>query len=181
MAKVFDYNKGQIEVRPEVMMVSEFKALWDRDKDQLKTKAYKELFYVYCMCDYSSPYNGYSPYEKEGRVKQDCFKDDKYVIDKPIKDAMAKYIKLTETTNLRLLRSARSAAEKLGVYFDLVNFDELDSQGRPLYNAKDLADNLKKVGDIVDSLSKLEVQVKKEQLESSVIRGGGSVGDYEVE
>ena len=51
--------------------------------------------------------------------------------------------------------------------------------GKPLYNAKDVASNLEKVGRIVESLDKLENKIKREVKSDSRIRGGGEIGLYE--
>jgi hypothetical protein len=81
---------------------------------------------------------------------------------------------------MRLLRSARKAADKLSQYFDNVDFEKIDKFGKPVYSSRDVASNLKEIGNIVKSLSTLEEQIRKEQSNSGKIRGGGEIGDYEV-
>ena len=64
-------------------------------------------------------------------------------------------------------------------YFENIDFLEIGENGKPLYNAKDVAINLEKVGSIVESLDKLENKIKKEIKTDSRVRGGGDIGLYE--
>ena len=95
-------------------------------------------------------------------------------------NAIKKYKQLQETVSVRLLRSAKNAAEKLSIYFDNVDFNLLDSYNKPIYSARDVASNLKEIGSIVKSLGILEDQVRKEQSSSGKVRGGVDIGDYEM-
>jgi len=95
-------------------------------------------------------------------------------------NAIERYKKLQETVSVRLLRSAKKAAERLATYFDRVDFEMLDKLGKPIYSARDVSSNLKEIGSIVKSLGVLEEQVKKEQASSGKVRGGGDIGDYEI-
>ena len=53
----------------------------------------------------------------------------------------------------------------------MIDFKEIDSNGKPVFSAKDLSSNLASVGSIVKSLGMLEDMVKKEQLDTTTIRG----------
>jgi hypothetical protein len=80
---------------------------------------------------------------------------------------------------MRLMKAAKGAADKLALYFENIDFLEMGSNGRLLYNAKDVAINLEKVGRIVESLDKLENKIKREIKTDSRVRGGGEIGLYE--
>ncbi len=101
-------------------------------------------------------------------------------IDPNILKAIEKYRDLKQTTNSRLLRSAKRAADKLAEYFDQVDFSLLGKDGKPVYSSRDLSSNLKEVAGIVKSLGILEDMVRKEQAESPNVRGGGDIGFYEM-
>lgn len=179
--QIFDIVEGKIVPNARSLAIPEFKKLWDRDKTKSKDNAYKDLSYVVFFCDMSldNPYRNYAEDDREKVLKRDFFgNQDK--IDKQIQEAIDKYKEMQETVSVRLLRSAKKAAEKLSQYFDNVDFNELDKYGKPIYSARDVSSNLKEIGNIVKSLSTLEDQVRKEQMTSSKIRGGGEIGDYEV-
>jgi len=139
-----------------------------------------EISYVIFLCDYKSPYNAYNEVEKPRIIKEDFIKNSKWEPDKVILDAIKKYENLQQTTNTRLLRSAKKGAEKLAEYFEGVDFSILDDNGKPIYTAKDLASNLGAVGNIVKSLVQLERQVQSEQVEVSNVRGKSGIGEYEL-
>ena len=180
--KIFDIVQGKVVLIPQSLGIPEFKKIWDRDKSKAKERAYNEISYITFMCDPTSdnPYRGYETVEREKVLKQDFIRDVKWKPDEVIKAAMGKFDEMLQTTNSRLLKGAKAAADKLSVYFENIDFDEVGADGKPVYSARDLSSNLSSVGNIVKSLSQLESMVKREQLESSKTRGGGEIGLYEV-
>lgn len=181
--KLFDIVNGKLVIsQPNVLAVPEFKALWDRDKDEDKVNAMRDISYIVFLCDesVSNPYRGYKEIDRIVALKKDFIKDENWEPDEAINKAIAKYKELVQTTNSRLLAAAKNAADKLSEYFYSVNFNEVDQYGKPVFSAKELSSNLASVGNIVKSLTQLEDMVKKEQLESNSIRGGGDIGYYEL-
>ena len=179
--KVFDVENNKVILNPQSLSIPEFKKIWDRDKTKLKGKATKELSYVVFLCDESvdNPYRAYKDSEREEVLKKD-FMGENWSPDGDIFLAIEKYKELKQTTNSRLLRSAKRTADKLAEYFDTIDFSLKDKDGKPIYSSRELSSNLKEVAGIVKSLSLLEDMVKREQTESSSVRGGGEVGLYEV-
>lgn len=181
--KAFDIEGGRVKFTPEFLAVPHFKRLWDRDKTKNKHKAYNELSYVVFLCDntLSNPYRSMAETLREQVLKRDILGKEDYKIDKPLQDAIKAFSELKETTSSKLLKSAKIAADKLADYFEnKVNFEEVDTNGKPMYSARDLASNLGAVGKIIESLKKLEEQVIKEQLDGGSARGGAEIGDFEL-
>lgn len=181
MSKIFDIVDNKVVVNPQSLNIPEFKVIWDRDKTKYKGSATKEISYIVYLCDESvdNPYRAYNEIEREQVILKD-FMESGWVPDEVIKKAIEKFKDLKQTTNSRLLRSAKKAAEKLSEYFDSVDFNVKDVHGKPVFSSRDLASNLKEVAGIVKSLNTLEEMVRREQSESSNIRGGGDVGFYET-
>lgn len=181
--RLFDIVNGRLVInQPEVLAIPEFNILWERDKDPEKEKAMREISYITFLCDDSvnNPYRAYKEGERNEVLLRDFIKDVKWKPDKQVEAAIKKYKEAVQTTNSRLLRSAKNAADKLAEYFDMIDFNELDTYGKPVFSAKELSSNLAAVGNIVKSLTQLEDMVRKEQMESKTIRGGGEIGYYEV-
>jgi len=168
-------------MNPQALAIPEFRYLWDRDDDIDKDNAVREISYIVFLCDESlaNPYRSYKEGDRERVLMKDFIKDKKWKVDKHILAGIDKFIEATQTTNSRLLKAAKNAAEKLAGYFDMIDFNEIDKDGKPMYSARELASNLAAVGNIVKSLHQLEEMVKKEQLESNTVRGGGEIGFYE--
>ena len=94
--------------------------------------------------------------------------------------ACDKYEKLIETSAVRLLKAARESIVKLEKYFRTIDLQMLDDNGKPIYHAKDLINNLEKMGKVVDGLTRLEDIVKKEEQAANSNRGGIEVNKYSM-
>ena len=151
---------------PYTLTISEFK---DLSND--------ELAYVYYMVDHKSPFSVYDEEKRHEEVSQSIFKK-KYKRSKKIELAEIKYKELTETSAVKLLKAARASVTKLEKYFRDIDLTLMDDNGRLMFSAKDLVQNLSKMGDVINGLSKLEEQVKKEEQVNSVNRGGVITNKY---
>lgn len=176
--ELFDIDGGNVVLNPTSLYIPPFKKLWERDASESKEQATKEIAYVAFLCNLSTknPYNAYADTIREEKVNKDTINKKP---DKLIKDAIEKYKEFQETTYTRLLKSSKNAAEKLSSYFDNMDFDKVDSYGKPIYTGRDLTGNLKEVGNIIKSLTSLEKQVQKDMLDITAVRGGSDVGPFE--
>jgi len=179
MAKIFDILNGEVIISPEGLAIPAFKSIWDADKSKSKAKATDEIKYVAFLCDHTkSPYKDFPEYDKEKVIKRDLFGDENWQPDERVKSACKAYLDMVETPVTRLLRASKSAVDKLAIYLESVDFDKLDSNGKP-YSARDVVFNLGNIGNLVKSLNTLEEAAKREQLESSRVQGGMEIGYFE--
>ena len=137
----------------------------------------KELAYVYYICDHRSPFAVYDEERREEEVIKSVFKK-KYKITSKMKAACDVYKDLTETSAVKLLKAARASVTKLEKYFRDIDLTMMDDNGRLMFSAKDLVQNLSKMGDVINGLSKLEEQVKKEEQVNNANRGGVITNKY---
>lgn len=179
MAKIFDILNGEVNVSAEGLAIPAFKSIWDADKSKSKGQATDEIRYVAFLCDaLNSPYKDFPEYDKEKIIKQDIFKDENWEPSERVKSACEAYRKMVETPVTRLLRASKSAVDKLAIYLESVDFEKLDSNGRP-YSARDVVFNLGNIGNLVKSLSTLEEAARREQVENSRVQGGTEIGYFE--
>ena len=134
----------------------------------------QELGAVYFYTDHRSPY---AVYEEEDRLARIC-QDLKVKFTPKVKGAIDKYKELSETSAIKLLKSARSSVTKLERYFATINLNVLDDHGKPIYHAKDLIANLANMGKVVNGLEELEAIVKKHEQKDNPNRGGGVTNKY---
>lgn len=158
-----------------MLMIPEFKKIWDRDSSKDKSKATKELAYVYFIGDYKSEYNIYG-IEKRDVVAKEVMEDPGFITDEIIENAITKYIKLQETSSMRYLRSIRDTVDSIIKFNDSLKFDS--EKDIKTYNPKLATSALKDVGSIVEDLEKWEKKVYGEEDQMN-IRGGGKVGLFE--
>ena len=158
------------------LTIKEFKSILDSDKSKKKEKAMKEFAYIYYMCDHNSPFSTYDDEEKSKEILNNLGVD--WKINSKVKAAMFKYLELTETSAVKLLKAARESVIKLEKYFKDIDLTLVDDNGRPIFHAKDLVANLSKMGAVIEGLAKLEEQVKKEEQLNTHLRGGIEVNKY---
>ena len=142
---------------------------------EFKDLKIEELGYVYFMCDHRSAYAVYEWDKRHEEVMQSLKLKD---ISKKVEIACDKYNELIETSAVKLLKAARESVKKLETYFRTVDLTLVDDNGRPIFHAKDLVNNLEKMGKVVDGLSRLEDIVKKEEQANNPTRGGVEVNKY---
>ena len=179
MAKIFDILNGEVIISAEALAIPAFKSIWDADKSKSKDKAKDEIKYVAFLCDHmQSPYKDFPEYEKEKIIKKDLFKDENWAVSELVQSACEAYMAMTETSVTRLLRASKSAVDKLAIYLESVDFDKVDSSGKP-FSARDVVFNLGNIGNLVKSLGILEEAARREQSESSRVQGGTEIGYFE--
>ena len=140
----------------------------------------KELAYIYYMCNHNSPFYVYDHDERYKQVKVALFKDSKWSPDSKLKECMDLYNELSETSAVKLLKSAKTSIAKLEKYLRVIDLTALDDNGKPIYTAKDLIYNLEKMGKVVEGLSKLEELVRREEKVGNKNRGGVEVNKYSM-
>ena len=148
---------------------------------EFKDLKVKELAFIYFMIDHRSAYSVYEWDQREIEVKNSIFgEDSKWSPSPKVLAACNKYEKLIETSAVRLLKAARESIVKLEKYFRFVDLHAMDDRGKPIYAAKDLINNLEKMGKVVDGLTRLEEIVKREEQAANMNRGGVETNKYSV-
>jgi len=129
---------------------------------------------VYFYSDHRSPYAVYDESERVKKISQDL----KVKFTPKVRGAIDKYKELSETSAIKLLKSARASVTKLEKYFRTVDLNILDDNGKPIYHAKDLIANLSNMSKVVNGLDELEEIVKKHQQKDNPNRGGVITNKY---
>ena len=141
----------------------------------------EELAFIYFMVDHRSPFAVYDWDQRLIEVKNSIFGEKKkWSPSIKVKAGCDKYEKLIETSAVRLLKAAKESIVKLEKYFRDIDLTLLDDHGKPIYHAKDLINNLEKMGKVVDGLTRLEDIVKKEEQAANTNRGGIEVNKYSM-
>ena len=182
---LFDNSTNSVVVNePEVLLIKEFAALWNNDRNKTKgdpkgikkTRAYRELTYIWLMLDWTSPYVDFDEQERH----QECLKDagltEKEWNDPDFRAACRKYRELQNSSRaLKLIKSAQGVVDKITDYFNNIDIEERDPvTGKPIFKTKDVMAELSNVSNVVEQLITLEFLYKKEQEQQS-----GLMGDVE--
>ena len=178
---VFNYdnvNKYLDLNEPEILLVREFKALLDRDKTKTKTRATKELTYIYLALDLKSPYSNYLEQERHEEALADSGLTEEQFNDPIFREACRKYRNLQNSNkSVKLLEAARRAADQFIDYFEtIVDLNERDINGKPIFQAEKVMKEMAQLSNVHEELVDLENKVKKELTEQSTIRAGAVEG-----
>jgi hypothetical protein len=177
---MFDIVDGKVVMNPEDLAIPPFKKIYDSDKSKDKEIAFKKISYIIFMYRWKSPYASLLDEDLRSRViKKDLFDNEEYELDTLMKDAIERYKQFIYTFSLQFLDQNMLGAKKLMQFYEMINWDDTDKSGKFLYSDRNLAANLKEAGNILRSLESLKDQVRKEELETTKIKGGNEVGLYE--
>lgn len=184
---LFDNAKNEVIINePEVLLIREFAALWTNErnittedpKGVRKTRAYRELTYIWLMIDWASPYSDFTEQERHEECLKDASITEKEWSDPTFRAACRKYKELQNSSrSLKLIRSAQGIVDKITDYFDTIDLTERDElTGKPIFKTKDVMAEMQTVSKVVEELKTLEFMYKKEQEAESDVRGDAEVG-----
>lgn len=134
----------------------------------------KELAFIYFFADHRSSYAAYDEVERRDKLMEDL----KVKSTPNLHAGLQKYRELADTHAIKLLKSARSAVNKLEKYFKDIDLTAMDENGKLLYQAKDLVANLSKIGEVIEGLDRLEELVQKQQAKDNPNRAGVKTNKY---
>ena len=190
--KFFLFNNATNEIvvnEPEVMLVKEFANLWEPARNKTKkdpkgekrTRAFRELAYIWLMCDWASPYADYSEQERHEECLKDAGLTEKEWADPTFREAVRKYRDLQNASrSLKLIKSTQQVVDKIIDYFDTIDLQERDPvTSKPVYKVKDVMAEMNTIPQLVEDLKQLEILYKKEQEQENGLMGNVEVGAYD--
>lgn len=170
---MFDIQGDKVKLSTEDLAIPPFKDHYNNAKD--KQKALKEIEYVVWLHKWNTPYTAYPVHERPTVVAKDVFKDENYKPSEEVQQLAKRFLEFQETPGTRLLSASQTAAEGL-----IAALNDYSSVMMDIDTAIKVTRILKDVGNIVKSLDIAMKQAKAEQLETGRVKGGGTIGLYEM-
>lgn len=170
---MFDIKGDKISLNTEDLAIPPFRDHYNGAKD--KAEALKEIEYVVWLYKWNTPYEAYPIQQRASVVAKDVFKDDKYQPSDAVKELIRRFNEFQETPGTRLLSASQTAAEGL-----IATLRDYSSRPMDIDDAIKVSKILKDVGNMVKSLDIAMKQAKAEQLDSGRVKGGGTIGLYEM-
>lgn len=187
--KVFNFENRELQLnKDELLLVREFADLWEVQRNKMpgdtrggeRRLAFQEFTYIYLMYDWDSPYKTFSDSERHNEAVYDASLSEKQLEDDKFKRACKKYQDMQETHMSRLLKSAYRTVDELRLFYELVNLQERDGDGRPIFNAKQILDSLGGLGKVITSIEQLEEVVRKQkEATGKALRGDVEPGMFD--
>jgi len=182
---VFENDKLNVNV-PEILLIKEFADLWEPNrnitssdkKGEKRTRAYRELAYIWLALDWQSMYSGYNEQDRHQEALKDANLSEKEFNDPLFRAACRKYKNLQdENIAVKMLMSARNVALRFIDHYDNLDISERDPlTGKYLLKDTDVMKGISSLGPMIDSLKELEWRVKQEKEEEGSLRGGEEDG-----
>jgi hypothetical protein len=185
--KLFEVNEAgeAIVNKPWLSLIPEFQELF---RDNYRKIRYdnpvgrKYLAYIYFVHDFSSPLRNWKEDKRvEEAIRYTGLTAEQLKNDK-LKTACTYYKKL-QVQCCRAHASyiaAQKGLDKMDEYFENIDFDRVDKQGKLMYTPNQYIDNISKTNKAYDELDKLAQRVETELSQSSGIRGSAELGDKEL-
>ena len=170
---MFDIQGNRIILSTDELAIPPFKDYYNESTD--KELALKEIEYIIWLYRWNTPYEAYPESERASRVAKDVFKNDNYIMNDRLKALSKRFLEFQQTPGTRLLSASQTAAEGL-----IQALNDYSSGAMDIDTAIKVTRILKDVGPIVKSLDIAMKQAKAEQLDTGKVKGGGTIGIYEL-
>lgn len=173
MAKLFDLVEDRVEIKPESLLIYPFSEIWKRDKSKDKSKAYKEITYIWFYIDFDSPFFEYTEEQRHQTICEDVLGEKNFKIDSLLKNGIESYKKFSITPSMRMLESQYNTIYKMEEYFKNVDFaeDDIDKVTKAIIN----------VPKLMEALNQAKEICKKEQQSGERVIGNKTKGMFEDE
>lgn len=183
----YDKNNGELTLEDEsILLVKELAALLEPKRNitktdktgKQKTKAFKELVYIYLFFDWGSVYFTLAEQDRHMAAFTDSRLTEEEFNDPVFKEACRRYDEIQNMSlEIRMLKAAMSAIESQIFYLQHVDLQERDPvSGKPIFKSKDLIAEIKGCKDVITGLRELEKQVKTGFETQSNLRGNTELG-----
>lgn len=174
MDNLFDIVGSTITIKPESLVVPEFRKIWERDKTKDKKRAFNEISYVVFLHNKSdkNPYKNYSEIDRETMLKKDFSIES---VDSLMSEAIEKYKKLKVTRYERVVNAALDSLEDIEGYYLSIK-----EQDKTKFDINEYLGSMEKLGKAVKSLRELEKQLEADRTEGAKVRGDSEIGLYEI-
>lgn len=163
----------------EIYTIPSFSVIYKRDKgvsiDKIKKKrvALKEFALLFHLLDYKSPYSELNDKERFPKVFKDFNTTEKdFLADVELQAAFETYKEFRETRGLRFIKAGFKALE--AIKRSLESYDLIDQI--PANVASDLSKLLNDFPKNMETLKKLDEQLKAELADKGSVRGGHQKG-----
>jgi hypothetical protein len=178
--KILDLLEDKVIISPEALALTYFNELWVRDKTKDKSKAYKDISYIYFFCTYGTPFFQYSEETRHDYICEYIINIGKtYKPDKKVLEAIKLYREHSTTVSMKMIIDAEIAVSKTGEYLRGVDYTKMDDKGNFLYDPNKVSSLIINMPKLQEALNKAKEICLKEQSSSSTVRGGATIAIFE--
>ena len=170
--KLIEFDGLDFKIADEALLVRPIRQLFEKDKSKKKEEFWKQISYLWFMCDPRSTYQYLvddAVRAKEIKIQEGLGED--WEPSELLKEAMDIYRKQTTTTASILLESMRKGIEQLRKFFSEFDLFALDKNDRPIYQVSTMTAALKQVPELAKALVDAEKALAKDFATDDKARG----------
>ena len=186
MVHIFVIENGVVKPTPEILLISPFKEIWERDTTPKKAVALAEfgLIEYYKSPKKSNPFKGYlDDDERLSKIIKYLFsfREEEYVPDELIIQGFEVYEDFLKGSSVSygVLQDANKAVKSLQKFLGNVDVSETNDRGMPIYKPVDIASAIAKLPDLFRTLKTLEDNIQQELLEKTRTRADREINHFE--
>lgn len=170
--KLVRVENYQIQFDDELLLLKPFRQLYKSDKNREKKGFMDFLTIVYFTYDPRSDYS-YIVNEEE-RLKEVCVSNglEQPKFSELQKECITLYRKLTTTISQELLRSTKTAIDKVREFLETIDLTATDDKGKPIYTINSVTTAIRQIPQLAKDVMEAEKAVAKEIQEQGNARGG---------
>lgn len=170
--KLIDFDGQEFKIADEALLIRPIRELFLADKSKRKELFWRQLSYLWFMCDPRSTYMYIiDQSDRSAEIKkQEGFGDDWQPSDL-LKEAMESYKRQTITTSALLLERMRKGADSICKFLESVNLLDVDKNGKPVYQIASVTSALKQLPEIAKAISDAEKALARDFAEDDKTRG----------
>ena len=170
--KLIDFDGQELKLADEALLIRPIRELFQADKSKKKEDFWKQISYLWFMCD---PRSTYMYLVDEDTRSQEIKAQEGLGADwgpsVKLKEAMDIYRKHTVTTASLLLEGMRKGVENLRKFLSEVDLFAVDKNDKPVYQVATVTSALKQIPDLAKALSDAEKALAKDFATDDKARG----------
>lgn len=161
--KLIEYDGLDFKIADEALLIRPIRELFQRDKSRKKETFWKEMSYLWFMCDPRSTLMYIV--DEDARAKelrqQEGFDPD-WAPDSLLEEAMNIYREHTVTTSSLLLDGMRKGIENVRKFLSTVDLFATDKNDKPIYQVSTMTSALKQVPELAKAVVEAEKALAKD-------------------
>lgn len=171
--KLIEFDGLDFKIADEALLVRPIRELFRADKSKKKEEFWKQISYLWFMCD---PRSSYMYIIDEGERASEVIRQEglgeKWRPSDTLKDAMSVYRRQATTTSSLLLEGMRKGIENVRKFLEDVDLTAVDMKTlKPLYQVSTITSALKQVPELAKALVDAEKALAKDFASDDKVRG----------
>lgn len=179
--KLIEFDGQDFKIADEALLVRPIRDLFRADKSKKKEEFWRQISYLWFMCDPRSSYMYLTNDEERSlEIKRQEGFDEKWKPSVVLRDAMEQYKKISITTSALLLEDVRFGIDNVRKFFRTADLTATDEKsGKPLYQVSSYTTALRQAMDLSKMLVEYEAQLAKDFKSEAAARGSSERAVYE--